>query len=183
SGQRLHPERLGLQFKMVETATVELTWLKEMLAQRSGEPAPASGWVRYQSLGQPKEPGAPEWEEINVYSVIATRQGVIGSQVGTDIESYADLYAQWLTCRRFSPLRKQVLSRQIARWAYRPMIIPIIIDEQDNPYALGVTLQSIAAQAYACESVLLLSNGRQAVDNHVLRLGLQADWAQQLNGL
>jgi len=183
SGQRLHPDRLGRQPKMLDAATVELTWLKEMLAQRSGEPAPASGWVRYQTLGQPKEPGAPEWEEVNVYSIIATRQGVIGSQVGTDIESYADLYVQWLECRRFSPLRKQVLSRQIARWAYRPRIVPVIIDAQDDAYALGITLQSIAAQAYACESVLVLSNGRQSLDNHVLRLGLQADWAQQLNGL
>jgi hypothetical protein len=183
SGQRLHPDRLARQAKMLEAATVEMTWLKEMLAQRTGEPAPASGWVRYQPLGQPREPGAPEWEELNAYAVIANRQGIINSQVGTDIESYADLYPQWLACRRFSPSRKQVLSRQIARWAYRPKIVPVIIDEQDEPYALDITLQSIAAQAYACESVLLLSNGRQAVDNHVLRLGLQADWAQQLNGL
>ncbi|MGZ7459788.1 glycosyltransferase [Pseudomonas sp. Ma2-10] len=181
--ERLYPERLSKRLDMVSAAIVEWTWLGQMLAQRSGEEAPATDWVRYVMLDELTAPETREWDELNLYAVMASRQGIILVQVGTDTESYADLYAQWIECRRFTPSRKQVLSRQIARWPHRPVIVPVIIDPDDDVYGLDVTLKSISAQTYACESVVLLSNGTGELDDKVQRLPLQSDWPQQLNQL
>ncbi|MGF0236709.1 glycosyltransferase [Rhodococcus sp. IEGM1300] len=181
--ERLYPERLRKRPDMVSASVVEWGWLEQMLAQRSGELAPATDWVRYVMLEELTTPETREWDELNLYTVMASRQGIMLVQVGTDTESYADLYAQWIDCRRFSPSRKQVLSRQIARWPHRPAIVPIIIDSNDDAYGLDVTLQSIASQTYACESVLLLSNGAGDLGDGIQRLPLRADWPQQLNQL
>lgn len=181
--ERLYPERLSKRPDMVSAAAVEWSWLKQMLAQRSGEGAPATDWVRYVKLDELSEPSSREWDEINLYGLIATRQGIMLVQVGTDTESYEDLYAQWVDCRRFTPSRKQVLSRQIARWAYRPAITVVIIDAGDDAYGLDVTLKSLARQAYACDSVVLLSNTTQAVAAHVERYALQTEWPEQINHL
>jgi O-antigen biosynthesis protein len=52
STERLYPERLSKTPEMVAAAAVEWSWLAQMLAARSGESAPASGWVRYIELAR-----------------------------------------------------------------------------------------------------------------------------------
>ena len=180
---RLYPERFSKRPDMVSASVVEWTWLGQMLAQRSGEDAPATEWVRYVMLDELTSPETREWDELNLYTAMASRQGNMLVQVGTDSESYADLYAQWIECRRFTPSRKHVLSRQIARWPHRPVIVAVIIDPDDDVYGLDVTLKSLAAQTYNCESVVLLSNATGESDDQVQRLQLQSDWPQQLNEL
>lgn len=183
SVERLYPERLTRQPDTVSSAIVEWTWLAQMLEQRSGEPAPASGWIRYLALEEDTTKVPREWEELNLYYAMAARQAIILFQVGTDTESYADLYAQWLASRSFSPTRQQVLSQQIARWSHRPKIVPVIIDADEDAHAVDITLQSLAGQLYGCESIVLLSCGQQAVNHHVLRVALHTDWSRQLNAL
>jgi glycosyltransferase involved in cell wall biosynthesis len=183
SSIRLHPERLSKRPEIVSAAIVEWGWLEQMLAQRTGEMAPATDWVRYIMLEEFTAPENREWNEFNLYTVMATRQGVILVQVGTDTESYAELYKQWIDCRYLTPSRKLVLSRQIARWPHRPHIVPLVIDAEGDAYGLDLTLKSIAAQTYACETVLLLSNGTCELNDRVQRLPLQADWSEQVNQL
>lgn len=181
--ERLYPERLSKRPEMVSAAAVEWEWLTQMIAQRGGEAPPATDWVRYVMMEELTAPESREWDELNLYTIMSTRQGIMLVQVGTDTESYADLYAQWIDCRRLTPSRKQVLSRQIARWAHRPAIVPVIIDADEDAYALRVTLESLEAQTYACESIVLLSNGTGELDDRIVRLPLQSDWPQQLNQL
>lgn len=183
SFERLYPERFSRQQQTVNAAIVELTWLVQMLEQRSGEAAPSKGWVRCLARNQIKEQTSREWEEINLQSLMGANQTVIQTKVGTDKESYADLYAQWLECRRFSPAWQKVLSLQVERWAYRPLIVPIVLDLENDADALSVTLSSIAAQSYKCDSVVLLSNGLQIVESHILRQSIRADWCSELNSL
>ena len=181
--ERLHPERLSKRPEMVSAAAVEWEWLTQMIAQRGGEAPPAKDWVRYVMMEEFTPPESREWDELNLYTVMSTRQGIMLVQVGTNSESYAELYSQWIDCRRLTPSRKQVLSRQIARWAHRPAIVPVIIDADEDAYELRVTLKSLQAQTYACESIVLLSNGTGELDGGIVRLPLQADWPQQLNQL
>ncbi|MFJ2537751.1 glycosyltransferase [Pseudomonas sp. NPDC087614] len=183
SFERFYPERFSRQPDTISAAIVEWAWLAQMLEQRSGEQAPASGWIRYVSLEEDTTKVPREWEELNLYYIMASRQAVILFQVGTDTESYADLYAQWLNCRRFFPSRKKVLSQQFARLAYRPKIVPVILDFNVDTHALDITLSSIAGQLYEVESVVLLSNGQQVTDHHVVQMALYADWPRQLNEL
>lgn len=182
STERLYPERLSRQQQTINAAVVEFGWLVQMLEQRSGEAAPSKGWVRCLARNQISELPR-KWEEVNLQALMGASQTVIQTKVGTDKESYADLYEQWLECRHFSPARQQVLSRQIERWAYRPSIVPIVLDTENDADALSVTLDSIAAQTYGCESVVVLSNGLQALEPHILRRDIQPDWYSQLNAL
>lgn len=181
--ERLYPERLSKRPEVVSAAIVEWTWLAQMLAQRSGEAAPAVDWVRYVALDEITVTQARDWQELNLYTVMAARQAIMLVQVGTDTESYAELYQQWIECRQLTPSRKHVLSRQIARWAHRPVIVPIIIDAGNDGYGLDCTLKSIVAQSYGCESVLVLSNGTDELESNARRLPLHSDWPQQLNQL
>ncbi len=181
--ERLYPERLSKRPEMVSAAVTEWEWVAQMISQRGGEAAPATDWVRYVMMEELTDVQPREWDELNLYSVMSTRQGIMLVQVGTDSESYAELYSQWINCRRLTPSRKQVLSRQIARWAHRPAIVPVVIDLDEDAYELGVTLKSLAAQTYACETIVLLSNGTGELDAGIVRLPMQSDWPQQLNQL
>ncbi|WMJ01560.1 glycosyltransferase [Pseudomonas chlororaphis subsp. aurantiaca] len=182
SFERLYPERLSHRPETVSAAIVEWGWLEQMLAQRSGDQAPAQGWVRYLALDEVAGPEPHAWEEINLYALMAGRQGIIQTQVGTDTESYADLYAQWLQCRRFSPAQQQLLSRQMNQWAKRPQIMLLVIDAEADHSAVDLTLDSIAAQDYPAQ-VLLLSSGQRAVDSRARQVALRGDWPAQLNEL
>jgi hypothetical protein len=46
SAERLYPERLSAQQSMKDAVEVEREWILQMLGARSGESAPAPGWVR-----------------------------------------------------------------------------------------------------------------------------------------
>ncbi|GFM69370.1 glycosyl transferase family 2 [Pseudomonas cichorii] len=178
--ERLHPARFSSQPDMYHTATTEWGWLNEMLKARSGEQAPAQGWVRFVALRKALE-SPREWDEVGLYGVMANRQGIMRSRVGSDSESYVELYTEWLSHRRFLGSQKKLLEQRIARWAWQPRIVPVVIDAQDNTDALEMTLKSIADQNYTAESVVVLTNATSLEDQQVLRFPLQADWSQQLN--
>lgn len=181
--ERLYPQRLSHRPDIVDAAVVEWTWLAQMLAERSGDLAPAPGWIRYQMLDQ-VDPGQPhDWEELNLNSLMASRQAVVGYQVGTDVESYDELYAQWLDCRRFDAARQRVILHQVELWPLRPGIVPVVFDFEDDAEAVTLTLDSLAGQLYAGEPVLLFSNGRGAIEGNVLRMALPADWVSGLNAM
>ncbi|WP_163011580.1 hypothetical protein, partial [Pseudomonas viridiflava] len=84
--ERLHPERFSNQADMYKKATTEWGWLNEMLKARSGEEAPAQGWVRFlplhKALDEPRD-----WDEVGLYGVMAARQGIMMSRVGADSNS------------------------------------------------------------------------------------------------
>ncbi|WP_434656457.1 glycosyltransferase [Pseudomonas sp. R3-56] len=181
--ERLYPQRLSRRPDTVDASIVEWTWLAQMLAQRSGEPAPASGWVRYLNLDQVKPNQPHEWEELNLYSLMASRQAIVAYQVGTDAESYEEVYRQWLEYRKFENARQRVILGQIELWTQRPGIVPVVFDFDADAEGVALTLESIASQIYASEPIVLFSNGRGAIEGNVLRMALQPDWVAALNEL
>lgn len=180
SVERMHPGRFSSQSDMYQKATTEWGWLNEMLKARSGEEAPAQGWVRFVPLRKAAE--APhDWDEVGLYGVMANRQGVMRSRVGSESESFAQLYGQWLSCRRFGAPDQKLIEKRIARWAWQPRIVPVIIDPQGDAEALQVTLDSIAGQDYPAQSTVVMTRAAKVDDPQVLRLPLQGNWAGQLN--
>ncbi|MCI8210552.1 glycosyl transferase family 2 [Pseudomonas sp. S25] len=179
STERVHPDRFSNKPGIYQKATQEWEWLKLMLAARTGESAPQSGWVRHIALGDrgPEE----EWDEFNLYAVMADRQGVLNGRVGSESESFSQLYAQWLACRQFNPLQKKLNTRRAAAWTWRPRIVTVVLDVQGEPNLLDVTLQSIAGQDYAAEAVILLSNTANTDKYDAVRYPLESNWSRQLN--
>lgn len=180
STERLYPERLTNTPEMVAAAAVEWSWLAQMLAARSGESAPASGWVRYIELARITDQHHA-WEELCVVRILGNRNTVIDGRVGGESESYADFYREWLAVRRFSDVEKQHMPQRIDSWALRPQIVPIVIDSGADSAALKTTLQSISGQLYGPQAVVVLSDAFCAADDRVVQLPFQADWVQQLN--
>lgn len=183
--ERLHPGRFSKQPGMYAKSIVEWEWLTAMLAERGGEKAPASGWVRYVIFGPDGQAKAEEraWEETNLYVVMADRQAVMVNRVGFESESFNEVYAQWLACRQFSTQQKKLNDRRSSFWSWRPRIVPIVIDDQQDALALEMTLQSIRDQDYAAQTVVLLSNAKGDSEEDLLHFPLQADWSGQLNGV
>lgn len=180
--ERLYPERLSRTPEMVKAAAVEWTWLAQMLAVRAGESAPASGWVRYIELANVSE--QPHvWQELCVVRVLGNRNTVVGGRVGGDSESYAEFYREWLAARRFSTVEQRVMPQRIAGWTTRPQIVPIVIDSDANSANLQLTLQSIDAQLYRAQAVVVLSNTGSDGGESRVWLPMQNDWARQLNAV
>ncbi|UCR86023.1 glycosyltransferase [Pseudomonas chlororaphis] len=182
STERLYPERLSKQPEMQRAAKLEWDWLAQMLAARSGESAPASGWVRCVDLAKMTEPGW-QWDELCVTRVLGNRNTVVSGRVGGESESYADFYEEWLAIRCFTETEKRHLPQRIASWPVRPQIVPVVIDVDADAVALESTLQSLAQQLYAPQAILVLSNAECAEHERVLQLPLEAQWPQQLNTL
>jgi glycosyltransferase involved in cell wall biosynthesis len=182
STERLYPERFSKTPEMLRAATVEWTWLTQMLAARTGEAAPASGWVRYIELSKINGP-LHAWEELCVARILGNRNTVVNGRVGGSSESYADFYREWLAIRRFSDIEQKLLPQRIDRWASRAKIVPIIIDSGADAGALEVTLASLDAQLYSAQAVLLLSDAMCPARERVVQLPFQQDWARQLNAV
>lgn len=181
STERMHPGRFTNQPGMYAKTSQEWGWIRSMLAARVCESAPLAGWVRHKKLDVNVEGQEAEWEEFHLYAVMADRQGVLNSRVGTESESFLQLYAQWLACRQFSPQQKQLNKRRAASWARRPRIVTVVIDVQNDAYLLDLTLQSIVSQDYAAEAVVLLSNAVNGASIDVVQFPLEPNWARQLN--
>ncbi|MBB3240354.1 glycosyltransferase involved in cell wall biosynthesis [Pseudomonas sp. Tn43] len=182
STERLYPERLSRTPEMLKAAALEWSWLAQMLAVRSGESAPASGWVRYIDLSKvTDQPHA--WEELYVTRILGNRSTVVNGRVGGESESYVDFYRQWLAIRRFSAVEQRLMPACIDSWAFRPQIVPIIIDSRADSAALKSTLQSISAQLYTPQAVVLLSDAHCDADDRIVQLPFQSNWAQQLNAV
>ncbi|MFJ2488644.1 glycosyltransferase [Pseudomonas sp. NPDC087639] len=182
STERLYPERLSRTPEMLKRARVEWEWLAQMLVARSGEAAPAAGWVRYIDLANINDqPHA--WQELCVTRILGNRNTVVSGRVGAESESYDDFYREWLSIRCFSPVEQQQMPQRIASWSTRSQIVPIVIDPDGDIEALQATLRGIEAQLYAPAAVVLLSDAQCDVGERVLQLPFQADWAQQLNAV
>ncbi|PMY66197.1 MULTISPECIES: glycosyltransferase [Pseudomonas] len=182
STERLYLERLSKQPQVQRVAKLEWDWLAQMLAARSGESAPAEGWVRYVDLENMAQPGW-QWDELCVTRVLGNRSTVVNGRVGGESESYAEFYKEWLAIRRFTDTEKRHLPQRIASWPTRPQIVPVVIDVDADGVALESTLQSLARQLYAPQAILVLSNAECAEHERVLQLPLEAQWPQQLNAL
>lgn len=182
SVERLYPERLSSQQAMRDAAQVERQWLMQMLKARGGESAPASGWVRYVPMSKAAE--SPRvWEELPLSRTLGTKQTTQDWHVGISSVSFAELYAQWLACRKLTDGQRALLPDTLAAWPHKPAIVAVIIDEQGSRSALDLTLQSLAAQEYPAQLTLVLcaSCTEPQVDERVVRMPLQDDWQQHIN--
>ncbi|AOE64559.1 glycosyltransferase [Pseudomonas corrugata] len=180
SVERKYAERLGRTPEMLKAAKVEWEWLAQMLSARSGEAAPASGWVRYIELSKTTDkPHA--WQELCVTRVLGNRNTVVNGRVGAQSESYADFYREWLAIRRFSEAEQRVMPARIDSWPFRPNIVPVIIDAQGDATSLAKTLCSLDGQLYPAQAVVVLSDAHCEAGERVLQLPYQADWPRQLN--
>ncbi|VVN09936.1 hypothetical protein PS662_03796 [Pseudomonas fluorescens] len=185
SFERLHPARLSNQPDVEQAVAVELGWLVQMLAVRSGEPAPAPGHVRFIDLASAALGEPYAWDEMALSRSLGFTQTLIQSRVGENCDSFADVYQQWLACRTLNPAQQRLLPTRLASWAWQPRIVPVVIDADADDAALAVTLESIERQVYGAETVLVLSGGNRtdSVAGNVIRVALQGDGLEQLNGL
>ncbi|MFJ4247657.1 glycosyltransferase [Pseudomonas sp. NPDC089741] len=184
SAERLYPERLSAQQRMKDAVEVEREWISQMLKVRSGESAPAQGWVRYIPLTKADE--SPRvWEELPLSRTLGSKQSRQEWAVGVDSFSFAELYAQWLECRVLTEGQRKLLPETLAGWSHQPRIVPIIIDGLGRQDGLERTLEALAAQDYLPELILVLSASctEAQLDGRVFRMPLQDDGLEQINAL
>lgn len=179
--ERLHPERVSRRPEVVQAASVEWGWLQQMLQARGGEAAPAKGWVRQLPLSQAGEMPR-QWQETNLQLMLSNWQTCMQGRVGSDCESYAEFYQQWLQARRFSDAQRRQLPQVLAAWPRQPRIVVLVLDLEGDRAELQATLDSLAGQIYerhACRvfSALPVSSGGAATSF----LRLEQDWVAQLN--
>ncbi|WDY59462.1 glycosyltransferase [Pseudomonas sp. PSKL.D1] len=179
--ERLHPQRMSKQEQVAHGAPQEWRWLLQMLAARSGEAAPASGWVRYVPLAQALQPR--QWQELCVARIISNWQTRLNGRVGSDCESYAELYEQWLAARCFSEVQRGLLPQAVAAWPRQPRIVPVVLDVEGDGQALQHTLDSLATQLYPVHACVVLADAVPVSDISLVHQPLQANWPQQLNQL
>ncbi|MFS2159088.1 glycosyltransferase [Pseudomonas sp. Pseusp122] len=184
SAERVHAERLSHLQEARILVPDELDLLVEMLKARSGEDAPAIGWARYVTLDNAAG-GARDWQELALNRNLGNRQAIIPMRVGTSSDSFAEVYAQWLACRSMSAVQLKLLPDTLASWPIQPKIVPIIINDGNANAALNITLDSLAAQHYPPELVLVLSATctEGGLDGHIFSLPLQDDGLAQINGI
>ncbi|MEG0860207.1 MAG: glycosyltransferase [Pseudomonas sp.] len=153
--ERVHPGRLSHQSSMTEAFKVESEWLLQMLAARTGEAAPAAGWVRHLPLTT--YDGSPEqvWEELDMRRFCSAQMANFNQQIGSNSLSFAELYAEWLDYRSLTAGQMRLLPKRIEQWASRPRIVPVIICGDDE-VALRMTLDSLALQSYAAETIVVI---------------------------
>ncbi|KGK26810.1 MULTISPECIES: glycosyltransferase [Pseudomonas putida group] len=178
--ERVYPGRLSHQSSMTQAFKVETQWLLQMLAARSGEAAPSAGWVRYLPLGMYTGEEGQVWKEIDMRAAFSKQLGNFNQQVGTDSLDFADLYAQWLDCRKLAPGQLRLLPKRIEQWPSLPRIVPVIFCNEDDDHALLVTLGSLTGQSYPPSQVLIVGPASMrplAPDaQHIIRRG--DDFAQ-----
>ena len=182
--ERVHPAQLRRQAQVQAAAVTEAQHLREMFAARVAEREPFSGWVRVQFIYGDARDQQRQWENLFLIHTLRCLQAIHDSHVGSDSDSFAELYGKWLACRQ-DPLVLARLMRLSEHWPQRPRIVPVVLDSHGDAQALQLTLDSIAAQAYGAHSTLVLSSTRvpAALQNGVHSQPLQQDWASQLNTL
>jgi glycosyltransferase involved in cell wall biosynthesis len=184
SVERLYPERLSAQQPMKDAVEIEREWISQMLKVRSGESAPAQGWVRYVHLTKVEE--SPRvWEELALSRTLGSKQSRQELGVGVDSFSFGELYAQWLECRVLTEAQRKWLPEILAGWPSRPRIVPIIIDARGSRDGLERTLEALDAQDYPPELILVLSVSctEAQLEGRVFSMPLQADGLEQINAL
>lgn len=180
--ERLHSDRLSKQGQVLSAAKAEWNWLMEMLKARTGESAPAHGWCRYVELEKVAD-SQRQWQEMCLLRILGNWSTRLQGRVGSDCESYAQFYQQWLACRRFSDVQKDLMPQTVAAWPSKPRIVPVILDCDGNSDAVRLTLNSLSIQLYAPMVTLLLSGAQFDVSGKVVRLPIWNDWSAQLNSV
>ncbi|CAG8867922.1 hypothetical protein PS627_02683 [Pseudomonas fluorescens] len=180
--ERLHPERLSKQPDSVLAAKAERGWLQQMLAQRTGEQAPANGWVRLVPLAQAQLAPRP-WQEVNMVLQLGNWQTCMLGRVGTDSESYDELYQQWLAERCLTPAQRRMLPQTLAAWPRQPRIVPVLLDPEGDAEGVRQTLASLESQIYPARHCVVLSSSAPTTSLPVTCLALDVNWPGQLNGL
>jgi len=154
--ERMHAGRLSHHVSMTEAYKVETEWLQQMLAARTGESAPANGWVRYLPLDAYTGEADQVWEEFDIRRFYAGQVANFIQQVGSQALSFTELYSDWLACRKLSSGQLRLLSKRIEQWPVQPRIVPVVLCQSGDERALGATLDSLAVQSYAAAGVLVL---------------------------
>lgn len=180
--ERLHPQRLSKQAPVVQALKEEWDWLQQMLTQRAGDAAPASGWVRYVPMSQAQQ--APRrWEELNLVLLLSNWQTCMLGRIGSDCESYDELFQQWLGERRFSAVQRRLLPQTLATWPRQPRVVPVVLDLEGNAEGVSQTLHSLESQLYPAHRCVVLSSAHTATSFSVMQVALETDWPTQLNQL
>jgi len=165
SVERIHAGRLSHHVSMTEAYKVETEWLQQMLAARTGESAPANGWVRYLPLAAYTAEPDQVWEEFDIRRFYAGQVANFIQQVGSHALSFAELYSEWLECRNLSAGQLRLLPKRIEQWPVQPRIVPIVSCQAGDERALRSTLDSLAVQSYPTAQVLVLApQGFDTVD-------------------
>ncbi len=182
SAERLHPERLSRQQLVRDRLDDEYSWLKQMLSVRNSESAPAYGWVRHVSLALAQDTPR-KWVELPLSRMLGDRQSALPWRVGSNAESFAELYQQWLGCRTLFGAERQRVDDTVAGWPRQPKIIAVVLDEFASRASLALTQESLDKQLYAAELTLVLSSAceKPALEGRVFTLPMQDDWTSQLN--
>ncbi|WP_433886507.1 glycosyltransferase [Pseudomonas vranovensis] len=177
--ERMHPGRLSNHASMTLAFKTETEWLTQMLTSRSGEPAPASGWLRYLPIEDFRADEEVVWEEFELTRFYAGQIAGFQQQVGTRSMSFNELYEEWLSCRTLSPAQIRLLPKRIEQWPIQPRIAVVVFDSQNDTQALKATLSSIEQQSYAARQVWVLGVGSQQAG--VEHVALRGNGFEQLN--
>ncbi|KPM63625.1 glycosyltransferase [Pseudomonas monteilii] len=176
--ERLHAERLSKQPAFQAALAQEWNWLQQMLRQRGGEAAPAHGWVRHLPMYAIAD-AAGNWKEMNLVLLLSNWQNTMHRRIGSDCESYDELYQQWLEERQLRRSQIKRLPQTIESWSSTPQITVIVLDQGGSFDDVSVTLQSVQGQCYGAHELVLFSN-REACTG-VTQYALSDNWAAQLN--
>ncbi|MGE8324017.1 MAG: glycosyltransferase family 2 protein, partial [Pseudomonas sp.] len=178
--ERLHAERLSKQPAIQASLTREWGWLQQMLQQRGGEAAPAHGWVRHRPLRDSAE-AAGTWKEMNLVLLLGNWQNTMHRRIGSDCESYDELYQQWLEERQLSSSQLKRLPQTVESWSRHPPITVIVLDQGGSFDDVSATLQSVKDQVYGAHELVLLSNREGCASAGITQYALSDNWAAQLN--
>ncbi len=180
--ERLHPERFSKLPEVVQRAPQEWRWLLQMVAARSGESAPASGWVRFVPLDQAQERPLP-WQELCVARILSNWHTRLSGRVSSDCESYAQFYGQWLSARQFSEVQRGLVPRIVSAWPTQPRLLVVVLDLEEDTQGVQCTLDSLASQLYPAQACLLLSNVVPSAHPSLVvsHEAPQANWSVQVN--
>ncbi|WP_249676934.1 glycosyltransferase [Pseudomonas abieticivorans] len=180
--ERLSPLRHADIADYATTRKDELEGMLQLLAGRDCERAEKVGGVRHSlMLGAEAD---PEWKEVALGRMFGVQADTMREYVGVDCDDYDAVYEQWLACRDFSADQRQHLPARVEHWARQAKIVTIVVDSLGD-HSLQATLDSLAAQIWSTEAIVVLSSTAQepTVVGNVLSVPLQSDWPLQLNGL
>ncbi|MNJ27130.1 UDP-Glc:alpha-D-GlcNAc-diphosphoundecaprenol beta-1,3-glucosyltransferase WfgD [compost metagenome] len=157
--ERVHAGRLSHHANMTLAFDIETEWLLQMLARRTGESAPAAGWIRYMPIENYTPEDGRGWEEFELTRLYAGQLASYQQQVGTRSISFTELYSEWLDCRSLSSAQIRLLPKRLEQWPQQPRIVSVISNPGNDALALQITLDSLSAQSYLASEVWVLANG------------------------
>ncbi|MGY4490021.1 glycosyltransferase [Pseudomonas sp. TE3610] len=178
--ERLKPLRLAAIADLEIARQGEYQAMVQFLSGREGERAEKIGGVRHHALNAT----AAAWEEVGLGRMFGVQADTMFDHVGVNCDDYDAVYEQWLQCRDFTPAQLQQLPARVDGWARQAKIIPVIIDHRGDG-SLQATLDSLAAQTWSPEAILVMSATatEPTIVGNTLSMPLNADWPLQLNSM